>query len=127
MAVSGQIGSYSFGEKPQVHSKNHPCIILDVSLPNTLGQIAQGTVIGVDTTSGDFVVYDPTAVDANGNPIHEPYGVLTEDIDTAQNTLAKILVFGVVYRDAINVNDGPPSADDEKALRNLNIYVVDRV
>ena len=49
MAVSGQIGSYSFGEKPQVHSKNHPCIILDVALPNTLGQIAQGTVIGVDT------------------------------------------------------------------------------
>jgi len=71
--------------------------------------------------------FDPNVhVDANGNPLHEPYGILVEDVDTAQNTLGKILVFGVVYRDAINVNGSAPSADDEKALRNLNIYVVDR-
>ncbi len=126
MAVIGQIGKHTFGELPQVHSKNHPCIILDVSLPSNLGQITQGTVIGIDTTNGNFVVYDPNAVDANNNPIHEPYGVLIEDIDTAQNTLAKVLVFGVVYRDAINVNGNAPTATDEANLRALNIYVVDR-
>ena len=127
MAVRGQISQYQFGEKPQVHSKNHPCIILDVSLPATLGQASQGTVIGIEKATGNFVIYDPTAVDATtGEPLQEPYGVLIEDIDTAENTLAKVLVFGVVYRDAVNVNGSAPSADDEKALRSLNIYVVDR-
>ncbi len=127
MAVIGQIGKHTFGELPQVHSKNHPCIILDVSLPATLGQVAQGTVIGIEKATGNFVIYDPNAVDATtGEPLHEPYGVLIEDIDTAQNTLAKVLVFGVVYRDAINVNGNAPTATDEANLRALNIYVVDR-
>ena len=128
MAVSGQIGQHTFGELPQVHSKNHPCIILDVSLPSTLGQLSRGTVIGIEKATGNFVVYNPSAVDATtGEPLHEMYGVLLEDTDTAMNTLGKVLVFGVVYRDAINVNGSAPTASDEANLRALNIYVVDRI
>lgn len=127
MAVSGQIGQYQFGEKPQVYSSNHPYIILRVSLPETLGQIPRGTVIGVEKATGNFVVYDPAAVDnATGEPLHEPYGVLVEDVDTGKATTAGLLVLGVVYRDAVNVNGSAPTADDEKALRALNIYVVNR-
>ena len=124
--MQGEIAKYQFGEKPKVFSDNHPKIILDVQVPNTLGQVSAGTVIGIDTTNGSFVVYDPNATDANGNPIHEPYGVLVEDLDTSKTTLARILVLGVVYEDAINVKGNPPASSEKEALRALNIYVVKR-
>ncbi len=123
----GEIGKYQFGEKSKVFSDNYPNIILNIQVPATLGQVSAGTVIGVDTTNGSFVVYDPNAKDANGNPIHEPYGVLVEDLDTSNSTLARVLVFGVVYEDAINVKGNPPASADKEALRALNIYVIERI
>jgi len=125
--MKGEIGRYQFEEKPKVFSDNHPNIILNIQVPATLGQISAGTVIGVDTTNGSFVVYDPSAVDANGNPIHKPYGVIVEDLDTSNSTLARVLVFGVVYEDAINVKGNPPTSEDKEALRALNIYVIERI
>ena len=117
--MQGEIAKYQFGEKPKVFSNNHPKIILDVQVPNTLGQVSAGTVIGKDT-NGSFVVYDPNATG------QEPYGVLVEDLDTTKSTLAKILVFGVVYEDVINVKGNPPASADKEALRALNIYVIER-
>jgi len=115
----GEIGKYQFGEKPRVFSDNHPKIILNVQVPTALGQVPQGTVIGKDS-NGSFVVYDPNATG------QEPYGVLVEDLDTSKSTLARILVFGVVYEDAINVKGNPPASSDKEALRALNIYVIER-
>ena len=123
----GEIGKYQFGEKPKVFSDNYPNIILNIQVPQNLGQISAGTVIGVDTSTGSFVVYDPNAKDANGNPVHTPYGVLVEDLDTSASTLARVLVFGVVYEDAINVKGNPPASSDKEALRALNIYVIERI
>ncbi len=124
--MQGMISQWSFGEKPKVFSYNHPKIILDVQVPPSLGQVSAGTVIGKDATTGSFVLYDPNATDANGNPIHEPYGVLVEDLDTSKSTLARVLVFGVVYEDAVNVKGNPPASTDKEALRALNIYVIQR-
>ena len=125
--MQGTIGQYQFGEKPKVFSDNYPNIVLSVQVPNTLGQVSAGTVIGIEIATGNFVVYDPTAVDATtGEPLHKPYGVLVEDLDTTKSTHARILVLGVVYEDAINVNGNPPASADKDALMGLNIYVVDR-
>jgi len=125
MAVVGKIAEFTYGDRNDVYSTNHPRVVLDVLLPEGLGKVERGTVIGVDT-GGDFVVYDPEAKDANGNPIHKPYGVLIEDYDPERSTSAKVLVLGVVYKDAVKVNGNQPSSTDIESLRELNIYVVSR-
>jgi len=119
MAVKGQIAQFSYGDRNDVYSENHPKVVLDVLLPEGMGSLERGTVIGVDG-SGDFVVYDPS------NSEHKPYGVLIEDYDPQKSTSAKVLVMGVVYKDAVKVNGAEPSNADIEALRGLNIYVINR-
>jgi len=119
MAVVGKIAEFTYGDRNDVYSTNHPRIVLDVLLPEGLGKVERGTVIGIDG-SGNFVVYDPS------NAEHKPYGVLVEDYDPERSTSAKVLVFGVVYKDAVKVNGSEPSSADLEALRGLNIYAVNR-
>jgi len=125
MAVQGKIAEFTYGERNDVYSHNHPAIVLDVNLSNITSAVERGTVIGVDG-GGNFVVYDPSATDSNGNQLHKPYGVLIEDYFPERATSAKVLVMGVVYRDAVKVNGSEPSDRDVEALRALNIYVVNR-
>ena len=51
---------------------------------------------------------------------------MVEDYSPERATSAKVLVMGVVYRDAVKVNGSEPSDADIEALRTLNIYVVNR-
>ena len=125
MAVKGQIAQFSYGDRNDVFSTNCPYIVLDVNLSDIASAVDRGTVIGKDN-NGAFVVYDPSATDSNGNSIHTPYGVLIEDYDPQKSTSAKVLVMGVVYKDAVKVNGAEPSNADIEALRGLNIYVINR-
>ena len=125
MAVQGKIAEFTYGDRNDVYSHNHPAIVLDVNLSEITSAVERGTVIGVDG-SGNFVVYDPSVTDSNGNQLHKPYGVLVEDYSSEGSTSAKVLVMGVVYKDAVKVNGSEPSDADIEALRDLNIYVVNR-
>jgi len=119
MAVVGKIAEFTYGDRNDIYSTNHPRVVLDVLLPEGLGKVERGTVIGIDA-NGNFVVYDPS------NEQHKPYGVLVEDYDPERATSAKVLVTGVVYKDAVKVKGSEPSSADIEALRGLNIYVVNR-
>lgn len=119
MAVQGKIAEFTYGDRNDVYSHNHPAIVLDVNLSNITSAVESGTVIGVDG-SGNFVVYDPT------NSEHKPYGVLVEDYSPERATSVKVLVMGVVYKDAVKVNGSEPSDADIEALRGLNIYAINR-
>ncbi len=119
MAVRGKIAELTYGDRNDVYSTNHLKVVLDVLLPEGLGKVERGTVIGVDG-SGNFVIYDPS------NSEHKPYGVLVEDYNPERSTFAKVLVMGVVYRDAVKVKGSGPSNTDIGALRGLNVYVVNR-
>ena len=125
MAVIGKIAEFTYGDKNDVYSRNHPAIVLDVNLSDITSAVERGTVIGKDS-NGAFVVYDPNATDSNGNQLHKPYGVLVEDYSPERATSAKVLVLGVVYKDAVKVNGSEPSDADIEVLRALNIYAVNR-
>ncbi len=125
MPVNGKIGEVNVKEVQVVADVEHEPVILTKNLLSGQGVLEAGSIIGKDLSTGDLVFYDPTAVDSTtGNPIQEPIGVLANLVDTDRQTLANIIVHGVVLQNALKVKAGTIDTAVLDALEAKTIWVI---
>ncbi len=123
MPVNGKIGEVNIKEVQVVADVEHEPVILTKNLLSGQGVLEAGSIIGKDLNTGDLVFYDPTATDATtGNPTQEPIGVLANLVDTDRQTLANIIVHGVVLKNALKVKAGTVDTAVLEALEAKTIW-----
>jgi hypothetical protein len=116
MTVKANIGTYT-PPKPEnavYTEERHPAIILSKPVKGGQGVLEKGTIVSVDG-NGLIVPYDGSK---------SPVGVLVERTDTDKETVANVLVHGVVFRERLVVKDGSVTADDLKKLADIGIYSI---
>ncbi|WP_457640491.1 head decoration protein [Persephonella sp.] len=124
MPVNGKIGEINIKEVQVVADVEHKPVILTKNLKTGQGVLEAGSIIGKDLSTGDLVFYDPTAVDGSGNPTQEPIGVLANLVDTDRQTLANIVVHGVVLQKFLQVKAGTINSDVLNALEVKTIWAI---
>lgn len=124
MPVNGKIGEVNVKEVQIAADIEHKPVILTKQLAANQGVLEAGSIIGKDTSTGDLVFYDPTAVDGSGNPVQEPIGVLANLIDTDRQTLANIIVHGVVLKESLKVKAGSIDSTVLDALEAKTIWTI---
>jgi len=117
MPVNGKIGTVSIKEEQIIADSPHKPVIVTKELKSGQGTLPAGSIIAKDTTTEELVLYNPAAKDDEGNPTQEIVGVLTTITDTDRQTLAPLLVHGVVIAKSLKVAEG--STVDEVVLSNL--------
>ncbi|WP_163328826.1 head decoration protein [Desulfurobacterium thermolithotrophum] len=117
MPVDGKIGTVSIKEEQIIADSPHKPVIVTKELKSGQGTLPAGSIIARDMTTGKLVLYDPAAKDGDGNPTQEIVGVLTTIVDTDRQTLAPLIVHGVVIAKFLKVAEG--STVDEVVLSNL--------
>ncbi len=125
MPVNGKIGEVNIKEVQVVADVEHKPVIVTKNLLLGQGVLEAGSIIGKDLSTSDLVFYDPTAVDSTtGNPTQEPIGVLANLVDTDRQTLANIIVHGVVLKNALKVKAGTIDTAVLEALEAKTIWVI---
>ncbi len=125
MGVNGKIGEITVNEVQVIADVAHKPVIVTKNLSAGQGVLEAGCIIGKDLNTGDLVFYDPTATDATtGNPTQEPIGVLANLVDTDRQTLANIIVHGVVLKNALKVKAGTVDTAVLDALEAKTIWVI---
>ena len=123
MPVNGKIGEVNIKEVQVVADVEHKPVIVTKNLLLGQGVLEAGSIIGKDLSTSDLVFYDPTAVDSTtGNPTQEPIGVLANLVDTDRQTLANIIVHGVVLKNALKVKAGTVDTAVLEALEAKTIW-----
>lgn len=123
MGVNGKIGEITVNEVQVIADVAHKPVIVTKNLLAGQGVLEAGCIIGKDLNTGDLVFYDPTAVDSTtGNPTQEPIGVLANLVDTDRQTLANIIVHGVVLKNALKVKAGTIDTAVLEALEAKTIW-----
>ena len=124
MPVNGKIGEVNIKEVQVVADVEHKPVILTKNLKAGQGVLEAGSIIAKDLSTGDLVFYDPTAVDSSNNPTQEPIGVLANLVDTDRQTLANIIVHGVVLQNALKVKAGTVDTSVLDALETKTIWTI---
>ncbi len=125
MPVNGKIGEVNVKEVQVVADVEHKPVIVTKNLLSGQGVLEAGSIIGKDLSTGNLVFYDPTAVDSTtGNKTQEPIGVLANLVDTDRQTLANIIVHGVVLKNALKVKAGTIDTAVLEALEAKTIWTI---
>jgi len=97
----------------------HPPIILALAAKTANGVLAEGLLVAKDAT-GKIVAYDP----AGASPLNVCKGVITQELDTAEDDTATVLRHGTVRAEALKVGAAAAVADDFDTLASIGIYAV---
>jgi len=124
MPVDGKIGEISIKEVQVIADVEHKSVIVTKRLKPNQGVLEAGSIIGKDLSTGDLLFYNPTATDDTGNPTQEPIGVLVNLVNTDKQTLANIIVHGVVLKNALKVKAGNVDTAVLDALEAKTIWTI---
>ena len=97
----------------------HQAIIVTMSAKAANGILPEGLLVAKDA-NGKVVAYNP----GGAAPLNVLKGVLTQEIDTADDDAATVLRHGTVRIEALKVGAGAATADDIEALVAVGIYAV---
>jgi hypothetical protein len=95
----------------------HPPIIVALTAKADNGILAEGLLVAKDA-DGKIVAYNP----AGAAPLNVLKGVLTQELDTAEDTSATVLRHGTVRGASLTVGGVAADADDFEALVAVGIY-----
>ncbi len=116
MAFNAVLG-HQIGEEKLVVDFSHPPVMLSMKVKTGQGVLPAGLIVARDSND-DIVPYDP----AGTAPVNEPVGVLYTRCDTENESIAVVVVHGVVVKDSLLVGENAPSDSDLKALMDKGIY-----
>ena len=102
-----------------VISPIHPPVIKTMEAKADNGTLAMGLLVAKDA-NGDIVAYEP----AGAAPLNACVGVLSQEIDTAEDDAAPVIRHGTVIRELLLVGAAAPDAAALAALDALGIFAV---
>lgn len=103
----------------QVVDLTHPPVIVGCTFAAGSDVFEAGTIVAKDA-NGAYVAYDASASDTTKTPV----GVLDEKIDTAKQTVARVLLHGTVIRDRVVTAAGAATQEDIDALATAGVYAL---
>ena len=113
MPVNGKIGEINIKEVQVLADVEHKPVILTKNLKAGQGILEAGSIIAKDG-QGKLVLYDPT------KDTHQIIGVLASQVDTDRQTLANVIVHGVVLKKVLKaksqINDAVLDALEAKTI-----------
>ncbi|MEW5833044.1 MAG: head decoration protein [Campylobacterota bacterium] len=116
------LGTNTFDDKPII-DRTHPGVVVAGSFAAAQGLLPKGLIVALDG-AGAYVPYDPAATDTT----KVPKGVLVEEIDTAETTVAGVVRHGTVVAENLLVGDATATAAaaaaDISALADITIYAI---
>lgn len=95
----------------------HPPIIVAMTALADNGVLAEGLLVAKDA-NGKLVAYNP----AGAAPLNAAVGVLTQELDTAEDTSATVIRHGTVRAAGLLVGAVAATADDFETLVGIGIY-----
>jgi len=124
MSYNANLNTYTFERVEQLIDKGFPCNIESYPIAMGNGELKKGTVVAFNS-AGAVVEYDPDGED----PVNKPFGVLANNVDTDNQDVAPVIVFGRLHRKAMLVK-GEPISDElfaslRREFRSLGIYIAD--
>lgn len=118
MAYNATLGTQTFADR-QIIDQTHPPVILSLKTKANNGVLTAGLIVAKDA-NGDLVAYDPAGL----SPINAPVAVVTITCDTAQESMAAVLVHGTVVAANLLTGANPAGATDLAALRDIGVYAI---
>jgi hypothetical protein len=97
----------------------HSPIIVTMEAKAANGILPEGLLVAKDA-NGKLVAYNP----AGAAPLNVLKGVVTQEINTADDTGATVIRHGTVRKEALKTGSSASSADDIEALVAIGIYTV---
>lgn len=103
----------------RVVAGTHPPVILSLAAKADNGTLAAGLLVALDS-NGDIDAYDSGGV----APLTTVVGVLTQELDTTEDTTALVLKHGTVNADLLLEGSSAADAAAIAALEAIGIFAV---
>lgn len=99
-------------------------LVTDTVTIGQAGVLKRGTVLGLVTSSGEYVISVKTAEDGSQTPV----AILVDDVDTTEEAKsAGVYLMGEFNQNRLIVDDGWTLAELKVALRPLAIFLRDSI
>ncbi len=118
MALNAVQGKIELKATPIVHGA-HPAVVVSTQFKASNGEIKAGAIIALNSSS-EALLYERGGT----SPINAIHGVLIEDVNTAKQTVGRVLIHGAVVSKKVLHKTSAATSADFTALRAAGIYAL---